>query len=118
SATPWMMLTSVSSISTTIASNSERAAENFISAVLPDTVDLPGRLQSNPPQVAQFFHRCSLARAAARFGQSLSLRRSFRSRPRQPRVLIKNPDGNDLLTRRRVRSAESLRYHFGAQDPD
>src|SRR5258706_14435601 len=30
SATPWMMLTSVSSICNTIESNSERAAENFI----------------------------------------------------------------------------------------
>ena len=108
----------LAAISTTIASNSERAAENFISAVLPDRVDLPGRLRSNSPQVAQFFHRCLFARAAARSERWRSLRKNFRFRPERPRALTENPDASGLLKRKHARSAAKLQVHFGPRNLD
>src|SRR5438309_8747373 len=51
SATPWMMLTSVSSISTTIESSSERAAENFITVAPLDKVGSTESASTNSRRV-------------------------------------------------------------------
>src|ERR1700737_4309928 len=84
-ATPRIMPTSVSSISTTIGSNSERAAENFMAVAPRDKVDSIETMLRDSRQVRPSSHHRSIARGKVHLEQQRSPRKIFRLRRKRPR---------------------------------
>src|SRR5438874_6226209 len=98
-----MMLTSVSSISTTIESNSDRAAENFMALVPHDKVDSLETRREGSRLVQLSAYRRSIAREKVPRERSRSLRRIFPLQRKRPQRSRERPVVCGRSTHRRVR---------------
>src|SRR5260370_13758797 len=113
-----MMLTSVSSISTTIESNSERAAENFIGPVPHDKVDLTEMRLKDFPRVRLFLCRRSIARENPPSARQRLLPKIFRLRRKRPLRLREAQAVFDWSVRTRVRRVRRRAVHRAARHRD
>src|SRR6266567_471545 len=103
-----MMLTSVSSICTTIESNSERAAENFMALVPHDKVDSFETRGEDFRLVLLFSYRHSIARQKLPRERSRSLRTIFPLQRKRRQRSRETPVVCGRSTRRRVRKVGCL----------
>src|SRR5260370_41830917 len=109
------MLTSVSSISTTIESNSERAAENFMGQGPHDMVGSPETRGEDFRRVLLFSYRHSIARQRVRSVQPQLLPEIFRLRQKRPQRSRETRVVYDRSRHRRVRKVEQLAIHLAAR---